>query len=97
MARKYQGVKNCVERMAVLSSGDIITAESIPPQISNSRNRRSKKAIENYRLQDIMEKTERDTIQAVLSLTRGNKARAIDIPGISKRNFYMKLDKYHLR
>lgn len=90
-------LKNCVERMAVLSSGDIITAESIPPQISNSRSRRSKKVIENYRLQDIMEKTERDTIQAVLSLTHGNKARAIDILGISKRNFYMKLDKYHLR
>ena len=90
-------LKNCVERMAVLSSGDIITAEFIPPQIANSRSRRSKKAIENYRLQDILEKTERDTIQAVLSLTRGNKARAIDILGISKRNFYMKLDKYHLR
>lgn len=90
-------LKNCVERMSVLSTDEIITAELLPPQVAGCRNRRSKKSAENYRLQDIMEKTERDTIQAVLSLTGGNKARAIEILGISKRNFYMKLDKYSLR
>lgn len=90
-------LKNCVERMSVLSTDEIITADVLPPQIADCRNRRSKKNAENYRLQDILEKTERDTIQAVLSLTGGNKARAIGILGISKRNFYMKLDKYNLR
>ena len=89
-------LKNCVERMSVLSSEEIITADTLPPQIAECRNRRSRNA-ENYRLQDILEKTERDAICAVLGLTGGNKARAIEILGISKRNFYMKLDKYNLR
>ena len=90
-------LKNCVERMSVLSTDEIISTEVLPHQVADCRNRRSKKNAENYRLQDILEKTERDTIQAVLSLTGGNKARAIEILGISKRNFYMKLDKYNLR
>lgn len=90
-------LKNCVERMQVLSTDEIISTEVLPPQIADCRNRRSKKNADNYRLQDILEKTERDTIRAVLSLTGGNKARAISILGISKRNFYMKLDKYNLR
>ena len=83
--------------MSVLSTDEIISTEVLPHQVADCRNRRSKKNAENYRLQDILEKTERDTIQAVLSLTGGNKARAIEILGISKRNFYMKLDKYNLR
>ena len=90
-------LKNCVERMSVLSTEEIITPDALPHQIADVRGRKSKKNAENYRLQDILEKTERDTIQAVLSLTGGNKARAIEILGISKRNFYMKLDKYRLR
>ena len=90
-------LENCVERMSVLSTDEIISVDVLPPQIMDCRGRRSKKSIENYRLQDILEKTERDTIRAVLSLTGGNKARAIEILGISKRNFYMKLDKYNLR
>lgn len=90
-------LKNCVERMAALSTGDIITPEALPPQVSDYRNRKSRKVAENYRLQDILEKTEKDTIQAALSVTGGNKAKAIEVLGISKRNFYMKLDKYHLR
>lgn len=90
-------LKNCVERMSVLSTEEIISTAVLPHQIADVRGRKSKKDAENYRLQDILEKTERDTIQAVLSLTGGNKARAIEILGISKRNFYMKLDKYGLR
>lgn len=90
-------LKNCVERMSVLSTEEIISTDVLPHQIADVRGRKSKKDAENYRLQDILEKTERDTIRAVLSLTGGNKARAIEILGISKRNFYMKLDKYGLR
>lgn len=90
-------LKNCVERMAVLSPEPIITPEALPPHIAEHQNRKSKKLSGNYRLQDILDKTEKDTIQAALSITGGNKAKAIEILGISKRNFYMKLDKYHLR
>ena len=90
-------LKNCVERMAVLTTEDIITTELLPPPLLHTAVYHGHKSDESYRLQNILDKTERDTIQAVLSLTGGNKSKAIQILGISKRNFYMKLDKYHLR
>ena len=90
-------LKNCVERMAVLTTEDIITTELLPPPLLHTAVYHGHKSAESYRLQNILDKTERDTIQAVLSLTGGNKSKAIQILGISKRNFYMKLDKYHLR
>ena len=90
-------MKNCVERLAVLSTEEVIGTEPLPPQILNCRGRSGQRPAEYYRLQTILNKTERDTIQAVLSITGGNKSRAIEILGISKRNFYMKLEKYGLR
>ena len=90
-------LKNCVERMAVLTPEDIISTELLPPPLLHTSAYQGHRSAESYRLQNILDKTERDTIQAVLSLTGGNRSKAIQILGISKRNFYMKLDKYNLR
>lgn len=90
-------LKNCVERLAVLSPDKIIGTEQLPPHILNCRSRPGRQPVEHYRLQTILNKTERDTIQAVLGVTNGNKSKAIEILGISKRNFYMKLEKYGLK
>ena len=53
--------------------------------------------LNQYKLRDIIDKVEYDAIRSVLNLTGGNKAKAIEILGISKRNFYLKMDKYGLR
>ena len=50
-----------------------------------------------YNLHKILEKVEDDTIRAVLNLTEGNRSKAIEMLGISKRNFYIKLEKYGLK
>lgn len=91
-------LKNCVERMAILCPDDCIGVEYLPPQIIKAAiSNPSDQGVSQYNLHEIIEKVEYDTIKTVLSLTKGNKSKAIDMLGISKRNFYMKLEKYNLK
>lgn len=88
-------LKNCVERMAILCPDDCIGMEYLPPQIIKAAALdQTGNGEDQYNLHEIMEKVEYDTIKTVLSLTKGNKTKAIKMLGISKRNFYMKLEKY---
>lgn len=94
-------LKNCVERMAVLCTEEEIGTEVLPTAIANASDSiESQDVIADlnaYNLHDIISKVEYDTIKSVLNITKGNKAKAIEILGISKRNFYMKLEKYGLK
>ena len=94
-------LKNCVERMAILCPEEEIGTEYLPAAIANASRPvpgvPAAPDLSQYKLHDILDKVEFDTIRTVLSLTGGNKAKAIEILGISKRNFYLKLDKYGLR
>ena len=94
-------LKNCVERMAILCMTEEIGAEYLPAAVANASvglpGTGVAPDLTQYRLHDILDKVECDAIRSVLSLTGGNKAKAIEILGISKRNFYLKLDKYGLR
>ena len=40
---------------------------------------------------------EYETICKALEASGGHKGKAIDLLGISKRSFYMKLEKYHIK
>lgn len=94
-------LKNCVERMAILCPEEEIGAEYLPAAVANVSKSLPGVAVapdlSQYKLHDIIDKVEYDAIRSVLSLTGGNKARAIEILGISKRSFYLKMDKYGLR
>lgn len=91
-------LKNVVERMDVLAAEDEITEEWLPEQIQHiSGTEGSTKERKNYSLQKILDETEKDTIRAVLNLTEGNRSKAIEMLGISRRNFYLKLEKHHIR
>lgn len=89
-------LKNCVERMAVLCPDECIGAEYLPLQITKSAFGSSENIEGNYNLYEIVEKVEYDAIKTVLAITQGNKSKATKILGISKRNLYMKLEKYGL-
>lgn len=94
-------LKNCVERMAILCPEEEIGGEYLPAAVANVSKPLPGVAVapdlSQYKLHDIIDKVEYDAIRSVLSLTGGNKARAIEILGISKRSFYLKMDKYGLR
>lgn len=94
-------LKNCVERMAILCPEEEISTEYLPSMLTKEQQKLGSKAEvfnpDNYNLKDIIEKTEYDTIKTVLAMTKGNKAKALEILGISKRNLYTKLEKFGLK
>ena len=45
-----------------------------------------------YNLHEIIEKVEYNTIKTVLGMVNGNKSKATEVLGISKRNLYMKME-----
>lgn len=89
-------LQNCIERLMVLCSDNIITADYLPIQIKECSSSINADLPVDYNLKDILDRTEKDTISAVLKIANGNKSKAISILGISKRNFYLKLEKYNL-
>lgn len=90
-------MKNCVERMVVMSDSDQLTPDLLP-QSWNEFNRAAPLAADtSYRLQPILQQVEYETICKALEASAGHKGKAIDLLGISKRSFYMKLEKYHIK
>jgi transcriptional regulator with PAS, ATPase and Fis domain len=92
-------LRNTTERMAVLCPTAEITSEYLPPLLTQPQPETPggpAADLEQFNLHKMTAKMEYDTIRTVLNLTNGNKAQAIKILGISKRTFYMKLEKYGL-
>ena len=87
-------LKNIVERMIVLSSGELLTLEQIPDDILQGRPQTSGAAS----LDGISKITdaEKELIQKALQETRGNKSTAAEKLGISRRTLYRKLEEYKL-
>ncbi|MCR4752233.1 MAG: sigma 54-interacting transcriptional regulator [Eubacterium sp.] len=91
-------LRNCVERMSILSMGEEIGTDVLPTQLAGGMQPETDTDSRGqYNLHKILEKAEDDTIRTVLSLTEGNRSKAIEMLGISKRNFYIKLEKYGLK
>lgn len=75
---------NIVERAVILSSGEFITPADIP--IGKLKQDKSRVLP--------LKQMERDHIEKVLLMAKGNKTQASEILGISLRNLYRKLDLY---
>ncbi len=81
-----------------MSTTSQISTEWMPSQIRNSKTFDFPEARHmDYNLQKILEDTERETIRAVLNIANGNRSQAIKMLGISRRSFYMKLEKYNIK
>ncbi len=90
-------LKNIVERMIVLSSGDMLTLDQIPEDIRQGRPR-TNGTNGHAAFQNISKITdaEKELIQKALHETRGNKSTAAAKLGISRRTLYRKLEEYQL-
>ncbi len=90
-------VKNIVERMIVLGGGSKLTLENVPEDILHTRGSASVRmpgaaAADTGRI-DLME---RELIERTLTEAGGNKSKAAQRLGISRRTLYRKLDEYKL-
>ncbi|MBI5409910.1 MAG: sigma-54-dependent Fis family transcriptional regulator [Nitrospirae bacterium] len=79
---------NCIESAVVMTLGDRITADSLPPFLTLKRKKVSGKAPEN------LFEIEKTAILDALNKCGGNKAEAARVLGIGLRTLYRKLEQY---
>jgi DNA-binding NtrC family response regulator len=90
-------LRNCLERAAALSAGDIIEVDQIPILDSSSPRiavDHSARAANSQTAPVTLEELEREHILGVLKQSAGNRERAAAILGISSRTLYRKLREY---
>jgi len=92
-------LRNCLERAAALSNGDIIAASQIPilgsEPVGVSANRTGQAVAPMTQAAPLtLEELEREHILEVLNQSEGNRERAAAILGISSRTLYRKLREY---
>jgi len=93
-------VKNIVERMIVLSSGAKLTLDNIPEDIlhgrGNSAGRLSVTDSGNSETVGRIDQMEKGLIEKTLTDAGGNKSKAAQMLGISRRTLYRKIDEYKI-
>ncbi len=85
---------NTIERAKILADDKVIQLADLPAEIARKpQGQRTTVATGEECLADL----ERKHVVGVLERTRGNKARAARLLGISRRSLYRLMEKYHLQ
>jgi DNA-binding NtrC family response regulator len=83
---------NIVERSIALANDKIIRPEDLPAHIAKPRQKKTPLTS----LQEIIAEAEKDHIVRVLQLTKGNRSRAAEILGISRKTLWEKINLHRL-
>ncbi|MCX7883555.1 MAG: sigma 54-interacting transcriptional regulator [Caloramator sp.] len=89
-------LKNVIQRMVILSNNGDITITCIPEYILNAGIQNFETPENEYDLQKIVERVEKETIKKILKLTNGNKQKAAKMLNIKRTTLYYKLNQYNL-
>ncbi|MGW8195299.1 MAG: sigma-54-dependent transcriptional regulator [Desulforhopalus sp.] len=84
---------NVVERCIALSSNKVIKRSDLPPHILKT----SQEKIPLFSLQKVSAEAEKDHIVKILRVTRGNRSKAAEILGISRKTLWEKINNYNLQ
>ncbi|MFT7692265.1 MAG: DNA-binding NtrC family response regulator [Candidatus Latescibacterota bacterium] len=84
-------LENVVERAAVLSLGEEIRPDDLPPEMATAS---GGLLARNSQREASLEGLEKDYIRLVLDQVNGNQTRAAEILGIDRRTLYRKLQSY---
>ena len=86
-------LRNCIERMSVLSRNEVLQVEDVP---LNIRDESSFNAVLSNRYDLSIDNHEKTLIIKALEETGGNKTKAADKLGISRRTLHRKLNTYNI-
>ena len=84
-------LENVVERSIVLSRGEVINAEDLPPELGFHE-----KPVKGETDSTNLDRLERDHVRSVLEKCGWNKYRAAQLMGISRSTLYSKIKKHGL-
>jgi len=84
-------LKNMIERAVILTNKNTLTADLLPKEISTFS---QESGIKDFI--GSLEELEKNHIQKILTLTKGNKTKASEILGIGIPTLYRKIEKYAL-
>jgi len=83
---------NVIERSVALANDKIIRRVDLPPHIAGTRNRKTPLST----LQEISAEAEKIHIAHILRLTHGNRSKAAEILGVSRKTLWEKINSYRL-
>ncbi len=93
LAYKYPGnireLENIIERSVTLSTTEVIDRDGLPPFISTAAG-----AAKSLSLSDVAADAEKAHILNVLRTAGGNKTKAAELLGISRKNLWEKINSY---
>jgi len=90
-------LENAIERAMILVTGDVITEAHLPPSIGGKKHTPSAAPAggeASGSMEETVENLEREMIVSALEKTRGNRARAAALLGITPRMISYKIGKY---
>ncbi|MDZ7793758.1 MAG: sigma-54 dependent transcriptional regulator [Spirochaetia bacterium] len=85
-------LRNCIESAVVMSKGNIISYDDLPPTVTSG----SDTDYIKIEVGSSMEDAEREMIRATLHRENGNKSRTADVLGIGRKTLHRKIQEYKL-
>ena len=91
-------IKNVVKRLVLLTDGQKITKDALPPEFLNATlNQMNNVSNENiYDLKSVVEQAESETILRALKATNYNKSKCAELLGVDRKTLYNKMNAYGL-
>ncbi|WML36062.1 sigma-54 dependent transcriptional regulator [Clostridium sp. OS1-26] len=87
-------LENVIERCVVIKHGELIGLEDLPEYIINYKEDKEERV--SYKLNSAVDTAERETILKTLKECNGNKTKASEVLGISRRSLHRKIIKYNI-
>jgi two-component system response regulator AtoC len=85
-------LENIIERCVALSANDVVTQSDLPLHIAKYKGHQSSMVT----LTDVASEAEKEHIIKILKSTKGNKTKAAETLGISRKTLWEKVKAYHI-
>lgn len=90
-------LRNVIEKMVILASGERLGAEDVPVEISSLASPAPQNLLPGAASASTLKDSEKNQILAALEKCAGNKSRAAEVLGISRRTLHRKLKEWNMK